>query len=435
MIAFAIASIVLFALTLVLLAQPWSRRARAAVPVDAAAGQARLQLQQLDALRASGALDAAAHAQARERIERQLGAAITAPPVVAAPTARPSKALVAGMTLFAGIVVVAGYAGIGAPAALDPAALTAAAPQEGGGHAITMEQIQGMAEKLAERLKDKPDDVDGWAMLGRSYAVLGQHDKAAPAFKQAMTLRPDDAALIADYADALGVANGRNLEGEPSRMIERALKIDPNNLKALSLAGTVAFYRRDYAGALKHWEKMATIDASSPFVQQIQGGIEEAKKLMAEGGAQAPSAAPAPIPSGAPFKAPAAPAATAAAAEKPAAAGKSVSGVVSLAPALAAKAGPEDTVFIFARAAEGPRMPLAILRKQVKDLPLTFTLDDSMAMTPATKLSSVQRVIIGARISKRGDATAQPGDLQGLSMPVAPGASGLKIEISQVVQP
>jgi cytochrome c-type biogenesis protein CcmH len=108
---------------------------------------------------------------------------------------------------------------------------------------------------------------------------------------------------------------------------------------------------------------------------------------------------------------------------------------VSLAPTLKAKADPQDTVFVFARAADGPRMPLAILRRQVKDLPLQFTLDDSMAMTPAAKLSSAQRVIVGARISKRGDATAQPGDLQGQSAPVAPGANGLKIEISQVVQP
>jgi cytochrome c-type biogenesis protein CcmH len=90
-------------------------------------------------------------------------------------------------------------------------------------------------------------------------------------------------------------------------------------------------------------------------------------------------------------------------------------------------------VFIFARATEGPRMPLAILRKQVKDLPLSFTLDDSMAMTPAAKLSSAQRVVVGARVSARGDATPQPGDLQGFSAPVAPGASGLKIQISDVV--
>jgi cytochrome c-type biogenesis protein CcmH len=106
---------------------------------------------------------------------------------------------------------------------------------------------------------------------------------------------------------------------------------------------------------------------------------------------------------------------------------------VSLSSALAAKVDPQDTVFVFARAVDGPRMPLAIVRKQVKDLPLNFTLDDSMAMTPATKISSMQRVIVGARVSKRGEATPQPGDLQGQSPPVSPGARGLKIEISQVV--
>lgn len=420
-------SIALTLLSLVLLTRPLWRRAAPAV-ADAA-GQARQQLQQLEALRASGALDDAAFAQARERIERQLGAAVVAP---ADGTQRPMpRGLVAGLAVFVLVVVAAGYVGIGAPVALDPAAVAAQAPQ-GGGHSVTMEQIEGMAEKLAVRLKEQPDDPEGWAMLGRSYAVLGKHDKAVPAFKQAMTLRPGDAVLIADYADALAVMNGRSLEGEPSALIEQALKVDPNNLKALSLAGTAAFYRRDYALALRHWEKMTTIDPSSPFVQQIQGGIDEARKLMAGNGAApaAPSASPAP------------PAQVAQAAQAttqtPAAAGASgaaVSGVVSLAPALAAKADPQDTVFVFARATEGPRMPLAILRKQVKDLPISFTLDDSMAMTPAAKLSSARQVVIGARISKRGDATAQPGDLQGLSAPVAPGASGLKVEISQVVGP
>jgi cytochrome c-type biogenesis protein CcmH len=419
---FVALSIALAVLTLALLSRPyWPRRSTSVV--DDAAAQARAQLQQLDNLRASGALDAAAHAQARERIEHQLGAAVTAP-LPQAP--KPPTSAVAGMALFVAAVVVAGYATIGTPEALDPTAVAARSPHGEGGHSVTMEQIAGMAESLAARLKEKPDDPEGWAMLGRSYAVLGQHDKAVPAFKQATTLRPDDAVLLADYADALAVANGRNLEGEPNRLIEQALKVDPNNLKALSLAGTVAFYRKDYALALKHWEKMGSIDPQSPFVQQIQGGIDEARKLMAGGGGAAPSPAPAATP-----MAQAAPAAPTPAAAHNAA----VSGVVSLAPALAAKADPQDTVFVFARAAEGPRMPLAILRKQVKDLPLQFTLDDSMAMTPAARLSSAQRVVVGARISKRGDATAQPGDLQGLSTPVAPGASGLKIEISQVVQP
>ena len=111
----------------------------------------------------------------------------------------------------------------------------------------------------------------------------------------------------------------------------------------------------------------------------------------------------------------------------------SVSGTVTLAKPLAGKAAPDDTVYVFARAAEGSRVPLAILRKQVKDLPLKFTLDDSMAMSPAAKLSGAPKVIVGARISKSGGALAQPGDLQGLSAPVAVGSSGLAIEISQVV--
>jgi cytochrome c-type biogenesis protein CcmH len=110
-----------------------------------------------------------------------------------------------------------------------------------------------------------------------------------------------------------------------------------------------------------------------------------------------------------------------------------VAGKVTLAAAVAAKASPEDTVFIFARAAEGPRMPLAILRKQVKDLPIEFRLDDAMAMQPSMKLSSFPKVVVGARVSKRGDAVPQPGDLQGATEPVAIGSSGLKVEISQVV--
>jgi cytochrome c-type biogenesis protein CcmH len=321
--------------------------------------------------------------------------------------------MLSAVTLFALAVVVAGYATIGTPQALDPAARSARGGA--GDHAITAQQIQGMIDKLAARLKEQPDDADGWAMLGRSYAVLGQPQQALPAFKRAMELRPDDAALLADYADMLALANNRNLEGEPSRLIARALELDPNNLKALSLAGTAAFLRKDYALALRHWEKMAQLAPDAEFVKQIQGGIDEARRLAA-------GAAPGTDMSKPPAAKPA-----------PAAAGATVSGVVKLAATLQAKASPEDTLFVYARPAQGPRMPLAILRKQVKDLPLTFTLDDSMAMSPAARLSSAQQVVVSARISKRGDATPQPGDLQGQSAPVAPGASGLTIEIGQVV--
>jgi cytochrome c-type biogenesis protein CcmH len=327
----------------------------------------------------------------------------------AVPPHRPA-AMLAGLSSFVVVLLAAGYLLVGAPLALDPSVRTAASSS---GAEITFEQIEAMTQKLADRLKQEPNDPNGWAMLGRSYAVLGRHPDALPAFKQALTLRPDDPNLLTDYADALAVVNGRNLEGEPSKLVARALEIDPNNLKALSLAGTAAYLRKDFAGALRHWDKLAQLAPDSDFARQIQRGIDEARR---QAGMPAPTAqAPAP------------------GVASSAAAGASVSGTVTLAQQLAGKASPDDTVFVFARAAEGPRVPLAILRKQVKDLPLKFTLDDSMAMSPAAKLSGAPKVIVGARISKSGGALAQPGDLQGLSAPVSLGTSGMAIEISQIV--
>jgi cytochrome c-type biogenesis protein CcmH len=127
--------------------------------------------------------------------------------------------------------------------------------------------------------------------------------------------------------------------------------------------------------------------------------------------------------------------AAAATAKAPAAGGGVVSGTVTLSAALAKQAQPDDTVFVFARAAEGSRMPLAILRKQVKDLPFNFKLDDSMAMSPTTALSSATKVIVGARVSKSGNAMPQPGDLSGQSQPVNVGTTGIKVEIHDAVKP
>ncbi len=215
-------------------------------------------------------------------------------------------------------------------------------------------------------------------------------------------------------------------------MIEQALKIDPNQLKALALAGTAAFNREDYKGALKHWEKMVAVGpADDPFVQQIQGGIDEARRRA--GMAPAAPMAKAPAAQAAPA---AATAQAGAAGDKPAAAGNGrVSGTVSLSPALKAQAAPEDTVFVFARPAEGSRMPLALVSRKVKELPFEFTLDDGNALSPAMKLSSQSRVIVGARVSKSGQAMTQPGDLQGLSAAVPLGANGVKIEITEVIKP
>jgi cytochrome c-type biogenesis protein CcmH len=419
MTAFVLTAAALAVLALALLTRPlWLKSATRPSGADDSA-ELRSQLEQLTALHKSGVIGKSQFNEARTGLERRIaGTAGDKPAGTTTDAPRASKGLLLGLSGFVCAVAAASYMLLGTPQALNPDWVerqSAAAGAEAG-HSITATQIEAMTDKLAARLKEQPDDAEGWAMLGRSYAVLGRHDQAAQAFKQAMSLRPDDASVLADYADALAMVNGRNLEGEPSRLIDRALKADPNNLKALSLAGTVAFYRKDYAGALRHWEKMTQIAPNSEFVQQIQGGIDEARKLM--GG---PSVAPV--------------AAQGGAQPAPASTGTSISGTVTLAAALAGKASPDDALFVFARPAEGPRMPLAMIRKQVKDLPLTFKLDDSMAMSPAARLSSTQSVVVGARISKRGDATAQVGDLQGLSAPVAPGASGLKLEISEVVNP
>ena len=424
--------VVLIAILLALLVLAWLARhfwrrrshTQADAPGSVALAALRRQIEQLHSLNQSGALDDAQYAEARQGLERRLIDAVINPPAPApewgSGIARWLANPVLVLAVIVGLVAAVGYAlfdNAQAPAA-DTAAASASAPDSG--HALSSGQIDGMLDKLAARLKENPADADGWAMLGRSYAVLDRHAEAVPALKKAVDLRPKDATLLADYADALAVNNGRNLEGEPSRVIERALAVDPNHLKALSLAGTAAFNRKDYAGALRHWDKIVRLAPSSEAVRQIQAGIDEARRLA--GGA-------APAPAGKPAVARSAPASTAATAVP----GGSISGTVNLAPALLAKTRPDDTLFVFARPAEGSRMPLAILKKQVKDLPLAFTLDDSLAMSPAAKLSTAGRVVVSARVSRSGNAVPQAGDLQGLSASMAPNAIGLKIQITEVI--
>jgi cytochrome c-type biogenesis protein CcmH len=209
------------------------------------------------------------------------------------------------------------------------------------------------------------------------------------------------------------------------KWVEKALKSDPRNVKALALAGTNAFDRKDYAGAVKYWDQVVQFGpADSNYVQQVQASLAEAREL---GGLP-----PAPVKAAAGTNS-----ATAATAAPPTVSlsNKQVSGTVSLAPALASQAGPEDTLFVFARGPEGKGMPLAILRKKVKDLPLQFTLDDSLAMSPAAKISGVASVVVSARISKTGEAFPQPGDLSGQTGPVNLGTGSLKVEIRDVVKP
>lgn len=390
----------------------------------------RRQLAELQARHASGALSQAQLDQQTAALERRLLDVMLHDPS-GAPVHSPAAyaRLLAGLAL--GIVLIAGvgYWFKGGPAQQAQVAQTAS-EGEGAGQPSS-DQIAAMVDQLAERLKQNPTDGEGWAMLARSYSVMERNDEALDAYARAVALRKDDASLLVDYADALGVKNQRSLSGAPMKLIAQALKVDPSNLKALALAGTEAFMRKDYAQAARYWSEVEKIGpAENPLVQQVVVSLQEARSRAGQPGASAPqpSLAPAPAPD-APNKS------SEGNTKTPAAATASVGGTVSLSPDLRAQVSPQDTVFIFARPASGGRMPLAAERVQVKDLPYRFTLDDSKSMSPSMPLSSSAQVVLGARISKSGDAIPQPGDLSGQVGPVALGSQGIALEINEVRKP
>jgi cytochrome c-type biogenesis protein CcmH len=204
------------------------------------------------------------------------------------------------------------------------------------------------------------------------------------------------------------MARGRSLEGEPFAIVKRALEIDPQHVKSLALAGTAEFERRNYAAAIGYWQRiLKVVPQESEFAQSVAGSIEEARKLGGDTLAQK---------------------------KAPTVKGKqSLQGVVSVEPSLAASLSPSDTVFVLARPVSGSRMPLAVARTTVAALPYRFTLDDSMAMAPGATISSHAKVVVAARVSKSGNAISQKGDIEGTSAPVAPGASGVNVVLSRIV--
>ena len=423
MIAFLVVAAVMVAGALLAVLPPLLTRRKVEVSDRAEANIALLRraLEDNDAELRDGAIDKAQWEQNRRELERRAieesQSADGGRPVATAAERSPRIAL-----LFAILVPIAAsalYIVLG-----EPRAISGKPPQEeAAGHAAETEQILVMAESLAKKLKAAPEDGDGWAMLGRTYAYLGRLEEATNAFGEAVKRRPDDARLLADYADIYaGTKGGGSLMGEPEKLIKRALNLDPNQPKALALAGTIAFQNKDFATAARHWERaVSAMPEDSGFKRQIAAGLAEAREAMGRPNSAA-------IPSEPTKAAPAQGAATAAAA---APAGRTVSGTVTISPALAGRASPDDTLFVFARLPEGAGPPLAVVRAKARELPLKFRLDDSTAMGPENMLSGAARVVVTARITKSGGVMPQPGDLEGASKPVAPGASGVAVLIDK----
>ncbi len=408
---FVLAAAVLVAVTLLLLLRPWRRSpvADAASTPEINAGVYRDQLQELDRDLAAGTLSAEDHAQARAELQRRLlDDAGSGDAKAAAPFGMRRTAL--ALVLLMPLAAAGLYALLGTPAALNPLAT----------RAPTQQDVEKMVADLAARMEKNPGDTKGWVVLARSYRAMNRLPEAENAFNKIGEALYQDATLLAEYGDVLATRAMGNFDGKPMEIVQRALKLEPENPMALSLAATAAYNRSDFAQAVAYWDQLLKIvPPESEDAKWLAQAIDKTREQMAGQ----------PVAAASDKKAPAAPADKKAAAT---ASGKAVTGRVSLAPALAAKVQPTDTVFVFARNPQGSRMPLAVQRAKVSDLPLDFKLDDSMAMSPEFTLSSVAEVRIEARISKTGSATPGPGDLIGVGPVVKPGAGKVAVLIDQV---
>lgn len=374
------------------------------------------QLEELDADLAKGLLAPEDYDQGRLELECRLldESRSAAKPREPAPRTGLRRYLLPA-TILAGLpaMVVALYYQVGSPQILDLDSLPAVAdPTAAIPHAVTQEQVVLMTSRLAARLQKNPQDADGWAMLARSYAMMRRYGDSAAAYGKAAALTPDNVQLLTDYADTLAMAQGQRFEGKPADLIRQALQIDPNYPKALALAGTAAFEARSYGQAVEIWQHLLTrIPEGSPFAANIRNSIADARTR--DGMAAAAHAGM----------------------HAMAGNGAATRGTVRLIPEMKDKVSPADTVFVFASPPEGgPKMPLAVMKRQVKDLPFGFALDDSMAVMPNMKMSNFKRVVIAARVSKSGKAAVEIGDFVSAPATVAVGEANVDLLIRGIVR-
>jgi len=412
----------LAAIVLALLLWPLLRQERSKEAVSRAALNAAVYRDGLAELvrdRAAGTLSAAAfdqsalelHRRAKQEAGGGVGPAAALAGSIALPAQKPPRALAASLALLLPACAVALYLWLGTPRAV----LETADP-----HRIDAAQVEVMVATLAARLKENPNDLKGWVMLARSYKALGRFELAADAYSHLGVAIDGEPDLLADYAEVLARQANGDFSGKPEELLARALHLDPDNEQALALAGIAAYHRQAYAEAVSYLEKLLPkLPPDSEGARTVKGTIEEARKLAGLTAGLPPRVA---------AKAPAAAGAAGLA--------SALKGQVSLSPALAAAVKPDDTLFVYAKPVQGPRIPLAVLRTRAAALPLAFTLDDSLAMNPGMKLSSLApgtEIQVGARISHSGEAMPRSGDPVGELNHIKPGTQDLKIVIDHAV--
>jgi cytochrome c-type biogenesis protein CcmH len=309
--------------------------------------------------------------------------------------------------------------------------MSGSGPESESGH----QNFSSVLDSLIARLREQPNDVEGWIMLGRTYAIMQRFNEAKIAYEQVIALSPESPELLVDYADIVAMTNGGSLQGEPMELVNKALSLSPKNPKALALAGTAAFEQKNFKQAASYWEKLLVqIPPESKLAQSVKESITEAKSLASGKGSTMAGMQNQAATSNQNSPPPASQAITASPnADSAGATGATLTGTVTLSATLAGKVSPDDTLFIFARATDGPPMPRAISVKKVRDLPASFLLTDGMGARPDLKISNVPQLIISARITKSGKAMPESGDLQGFSQKVKPGDKNINIMIDQQI--
>jgi cytochrome c-type biogenesis protein CcmH len=392
---FMVALALAFVLVPMLRARPRTGPAVSDVNLAVLRGQRR----EIDSDVATGALAPEARDQALDELADRARDDLAPRAEPAAPAGTPWIA-VAAVVLALPIVAVGLYRWVGTPEGVDPRISRGGMPLDSG-------EAQIIVAKLERAARAHPDSAPAWTQLARATAALERFPEAAEAYDHATRLAPADATLLMAYADALAMAHERRLGGKPYELARRVLQMEPDNPRALELAASAALEANDLRASLGYWRRLAPqLTPGSSDSVEVASIVSDIEAKLGEQPALAASGTLAP---------------------------EAVTGTVSVAPRLAAAVRPGDILYIFARASDGGRMPLAVVRASARELPLRFALDDSQSMSPQARLSGAATLRVEARLSRSGDARPRPGDLVGASAVVKPGAREVALVIDSVV--
>jgi len=383
------------------------------------------QLKELDADMEAGELEEELYEASRHDLEKALLADLSGGDDKSSEPKAGRWAII-GVPIIVVAIAFATYFQLGSPEIITqantPTPSQQSAPHGGAGQpgqpspeqaAASMEEL---VAGLAQRMENDPENVEGWKMLGRSYVSLGRFQEAVQAYERGMKLAQDDVDLLMGYATTLAMSRDNQFQGRPAEIINRAYQLQPQNPNVLWLKGNIHYQAGEFQQAVVLWQQvMARLTPGSEEALTVAEYLKDARSRMPAG--VAVPAAP---------QTSAAPAGTAA---------EAIKVTVTLDPALQGKVQGDETLFIFARALNGPRVPLAVVRKVASDLPITLVMDDSMAMSGQFSLSKFPQVVVEARITKSGKPSASSGDLEGKVSPVKPGQSSPVQVVINTVHP